>query len=241
MGLFSRALRAINAALNSWYSTATNGEQDKQLIGNVWVNTKGMVFIKEMEGEKSSALLTITATNESGNIKLTNELIIKPGDNLAIKKILEKCATGTITWSKVGKSAIGSNSENTLSYYASIKDWDGKSTELYQIKGNTYGLSICIDTIKNELYVKAENESYQDIHVYVIGYDGSDYDFDVFDLAKGEKQVIEYPGRMDELLPINRISIWFKLNESQISNLLNDKAIQERLDATLTRLGISEQ
>lgn len=238
MGLFSRNLKAVNTA----YSTEANATGSKNLIGNVWVNfATQKVFLKNEGRDNYGALLSISTTNEMGKIDKTHELVIKPNQEIDVRDILDAYATGIITWSKVGQSAIDSNSENEISYYASIKDWDGKRTELYQIKGNTYGLSIRIDTIKNELYIKAENESYKNIHVYVIGYDGSDYDFDLIDLKQGQSIAISYPATMDELLPINRISIWFELDERQISNLLDDDTIQERLDATLTRLGISEQ
>lgn len=74
MGWFSRALRAANAALNSWYATGSKevdiGE-DTHLIGNVYINSaKDTVFTKKLTGESEvyHALLTITATNKKGRL-----------------------------------------------------------------------------------------------------------------------------------------------------------------------------
>lgn len=223
MGWFSRALKAANAAMNSWYAmsdSSLSDSGDTHLIGNVYINRgERRIFTKAFKDESAhDAVISITATNKEGNIDHTIDTAITSRGAIGrsfeeLEGLLSENATGTITWSLIDQS---SNSENV--YYCSIKDWDGKSTKLFQINQG-YGMEISIDRDEDKFYFKALDYSFKNVHLYMIGYDGSDYDFRRFDVEATKEVIIDYPSSLDELLPINRVSIWFELEKTAVKTL----------------------
>lgn len=242
MGWFSSAFKFAGAALNVFGQIISSDyiqEEDQNhkqtnknhlLIGNVYIGElngiPNSVFTKKLPGEKKiySGLLTLSATNKEGGDPTIIELIAnqhgctKSGESInsqEVEELIKSNATGSLTWSKHDPDKKQKNN-----YYSSIKDWNGNEIEMFNLKNQKEshtkeGLVIYIDRKKNILYTKAENASFNNVHIHIIGYDGSDYDFAPFDITTGSILPLHYPQDMDILLPFTRTSVWFELDDEQ--------------------------